>query len=414
MELHAVQDQQIEDFFHGGDSNIVVTGGFCSDGCDKREDNRLNESMPAAPSNRRAVIVEDNADIRRLLAQIVADQGFTVAEAENGRDGIELVRNGGADLITLDLNLPDLDGIEVCRQVRTFSDAYILMITARAEEMDRLSGLNTGADDYISKPFSPRELQARIGALFRRPRSQPVEAKPSEDQERAAEVQRSLLPAEPLRLQGYEIGGRCRPSRSVGGDFFDWCATENGLQLTVADAMGKGMGAALIAATVRAVLRASNGHPDIAPAFHAASQALESDLAQSDSFVTIFHARLDAGNSTVDYVDAGHGLGLHIYDGGLRRLPSGGPPVGAIPGSTWAASRLLLEPGESLLVLSDGLLDAFDSVDAAMDAVAAVASSGDDARDVCDAVLDLAGAAVADDITAVMLRRCPANSPVPS
>lgn len=366
--------------------------------------------MPAVLTNRRAVIVEDNADIRRLLAQIVADQGFTVVEAETGRDGLDLIRAGGADLITLDLNLPDLDGIEVCRQVRTFSDAYILMITARADEVDRLSGLDTGADDYISKPFSPRELQARIGALFRRPRSQPVDPVPSADQERAAEVQRSLLPAEPLRLQDYEIGGCCRPTRSVGGDFFDWSATENGVQVTVADAMGKGMGAALIAATVRAVLRSSNRHTDLNRAFEAASQALEWDLAQSSSFVTIFHARLDAGSGSVDYVDAGHGLGLHLYDGGLRRLPSGGPPVGAVPGSTWTAGSLSLAPGDSLLVLSDGLLDAFDSVDAAMDAVADVAAGRDSAQDVCEAVLDLAGSAVADDVTAVMLRRCPVGS----
>ncbi|TJY69539.1 response regulator [Arthrobacter sp. CAU 1506] len=363
--------------------------------------------MPAVPNNRRAVIVEDNADIRRLLVQIVSEQGFTVAEAETGRDGLELIRAGGADLITLDLNLPDLDGIEVCRQVRAFSDAYILMITARVEEVDRLSGLETGADDYISKPFSPRELQARIGALFRRPRSQPVDAVPGADQERAAEVQRSLLPGEPLRVQDYDMAGRCRPTRNVGGDFFDWCATDKGLQLTVADAMGKGMGAALIAATVRAVLRSSNRHADLNQAFAAASQALEWDLAQSSSFVTIFHARLDAGSGTVDYVDAGHGLGLHLYDGGLRRLPSGGPPVGAVPGSIWAAGSLLLAPGDSLLVLSDGLLDAFDSVDAAMDAVAGVATVRESPEEVCDAVLELAGTAVADDVTAVMLRRCP-------
>ncbi|MET1153521.1 SpoIIE family protein phosphatase [Arthrobacter sp.] len=363
--------------------------------------------MPAVLTNRRAVIVEDNADIRRLLTQIVADQGFTVVEAATGRDGLELIRAGGADLITLDLNLPDLDGIEVCRQVRTFSDAYILVITARADEADRLSGLDTGADDYISKPFSPRELQARIGALFRRPRSQPVAAVPSADQERAAEVQRSLLPAEPLKLRDYEIGGRCRPTRSVGGDFFDWAATANGLQVTVADAMGKGMGAALIAATVRAVLRSSNRHTDLNRAFEAASQELEWDLAQSSSFVTIFHARLDAGSGSVDYVDAGHGLGLHLYDGGLRRLRSGGPPVGAVPGSNWTAGSLLLAPGDSLLVLSDGLLDAFESVDGAMDAVADVAAVRDSPQDVCDAVLDLAGTTLADDVTAVMLHRCP-------
>ncbi|NKX52936.1 SpoIIE family protein phosphatase, partial [Arthrobacter deserti] len=167
------------------------------------------------------------------------------------------------------------------------------------------SGLETGADDYISKPFSPRELQARIAALFRRPRTQPSGAAGADEQERAGQVQRSLLPSEPLRLGEYEIAGRCRPTRNVGGDFFDWYASEGGLQLTVADAMGKGMGAALIAATVRAVLRSSARHPDVTRAFQSASRAMEEDLDQASSFVTIFHARLDSRHGRLEYVDAG-------------------------------------------------------------------------------------------------------------
>jgi sigma-B regulation protein RsbU (phosphoserine phosphatase) len=364
--------------------------------------------MPAAQDHRRAVIVEDNEDIRSLLVQIVTAQGFTVAEAESGREGLELVR-AGADLITLDLNLPDVDGIELCRQIREFSDAYILMITARVDEIDRLSGLETGADDYISKPFSPRELQARISALFRRPRTQPPAPGPGpghEEQDRAAEVQRSLLPGEPLRLEEYELGGSCRPTRNVGGDFFDWYLSEGGLQLTVADAMGKGMGAALIAATVRAVMRSAAKNPDLDQAFALASRTLEDDLEQSSSFATIFHARLDARQAVLSYVDAGHGLGLHIHDGAVRRLPSGGPPVGAVPGALWTSGAVPLAPGDSLMVVSDGLLDAYDSVDAAVEAVAAAVVAHTSPQDACEAVLALAsGDAVTDDVTAVMIHR---------
>lgn len=365
--------------------------------------------MPAAHTNRRAVIIEDNDDIRGLLVQIVRSQGFTVVEAATGFDGLELVRSGDADLITLDLNLPDVDGVEVCRQIREFSDAYLLMVTARVDEIDRLTGLETGADDYISKPFSPRELQARISALFRRPRTQPAGAAPgpgAEELAHAAEVQRSLLPAETIQIAGYDIGGRCRPTRSVGGDFFDWYADEEGLQLTVADAMGKGMGAALIAATVRAVLRSSAKQPALGTAFRAASRTLEKDLEQSASFVTIFHARLHAEQGMLRYVDAGHGLGLHVHNGGLSRLPSSGPPVGAVPDTDWASGSVMLAPGDALIVVSDGLLDAFDSVDAAMAAVAGVVAAHASPQDACDAVLELAsGHAVTDDVTAVMVRR---------
>lgn len=368
--------------------------------------------MTPSPQGRRAVVIEDHDDIRNLLAQTIGMRGFAVTTAATGREGLEAVRRNGADLITLDLNLPDLDGMEVCRRVREFSDAYLLMVTARPGEIDRLEGLELGADDYISKPFSPRELQARIEAMFRRPRARAEQAD-AEELRRAAEVQRSLLPSAAPVVAGYDVAGACRPSRSVGGDFFDWYATEGGLQVSLADAMGKGMGAALIAATVRAVLRSAAGQPDMERAFRDTCRHLENDLDHSGSFVTLFHARLDTARGVVDYVDAGHGLGLHVHADGVARLRPGGPPVGAVPGTSWTPGRFALAPGDALVVVSDGLLDAYEDVDQAVHAVAEATSRGADARAVCAAVLDLArGAAPAadgpgDDVTAVVLRRLP-------
>ncbi|NUP73642.1 MAG: response regulator transcription factor [Sinomonas sp.] len=120
--------------------------------------------------NRRAVVVEDDADMRMLLVRTLQRHGFDVAEADTGADGLRLVREHSPDVVTLDLNLPDLDGTEVCRRLREFSNAYVVMITGRADEIDELTGLQIGADDYISKPFSPRTVQARIEAMLRRPR----------------------------------------------------------------------------------------------------------------------------------------------------------------------------------------------------------------------------------------------------
>lgn len=118
----------------------------------------------------RAVVVEDDLDIRELLAHVLRARDLDVECAATGQEGVALVRAHDPDLITLDLTLPDLDGVEVCRQVRSFSDAYIMMITGRVEEADRLAGLDVGADDYLTKPVSPREVQARAAALLRRPR----------------------------------------------------------------------------------------------------------------------------------------------------------------------------------------------------------------------------------------------------
>jgi DNA-binding response OmpR family regulator len=127
--------------------------------------------MSVPSPQRTALIVEDDPDIRELLATTLRMNGFAIIEAATGHEGLVALSEHRPDLVTLDLNLPDLDGVEVCRQCRAVSDAYIVMVTARQEEIDRLVGLETGADDFIGKPFSPRELSARVTAMFRRPRT---------------------------------------------------------------------------------------------------------------------------------------------------------------------------------------------------------------------------------------------------
>jgi len=127
--------------------------------------------MTTAPALRRAaLVVEDAPDICLLLCETLRQAGFEATGAETGARALELALSLSPDLITLDLTLPDIDGIEVCRRLRAISNAYIIVLTARDEEADRLVGLEVGADDYMVKPFSPRELRARIRAMFRRPR----------------------------------------------------------------------------------------------------------------------------------------------------------------------------------------------------------------------------------------------------
>lgn len=359
------------------------------------------------PDLRRAVVIEDDPDIRNLLIRILTRQGFHVTAAASGLSGIEAVRAGNPDLITLDLNLPDMDGQEVCKRLRGFSEAFIIMLTARDDELDKLTGLDNGADEYLNKPFSPRELQARINALFRRKRTPPADPAAQNELDRAAHVQQSLLPREEVQLAGYEIAGAFRPSHSVGGDFYDWYETPEGLHLTFADAMGKGMGAALIAATVRAVMRSVRHEPDLGTAFKAAGRSITSDLALSGSFTTLFHARLDSGSGNVSYVDAGHGLALHVKaNGTVQRLPPSGPPVGAWPDAAWSAAYLTLAPGDSLVVVSDGVQEAFPTLEDFTQALQHATSRQSGAEQACAAVMRLAPAESAqDDVTAVVIRR---------
>ena len=125
------------------------------------------------------LIVDDEQSIRNLVRSYLEADGFSVLEAEDGEQAVDLVRDQAPDLVVLDVAMPTLDGIEALRQIRSFSEVYVVMLTARAEEVDKLIGLSVGADDYLTKPFSPRELVARIKAVLRRHRDS---TKPADSQ----------------------------------------------------------------------------------------------------------------------------------------------------------------------------------------------------------------------------------------
>jgi DNA-binding response OmpR family regulator len=120
----------------------------------------------------RALIVEDEENLVRLLRGYLEREGFEVSEARDGLAALEAAREVIPDVVVLDWMLPKLDGMDVLRELRRFSDAYVIVLTARVEEVDRIVGLSTGADDYLTKPFSPGELVARIRAMLRRPRGE--------------------------------------------------------------------------------------------------------------------------------------------------------------------------------------------------------------------------------------------------
>ncbi|HEX5331464.1 MAG TPA: response regulator transcription factor [Cellulomonas sp.] len=130
----------------------------------------MTSTAAAGIAAHRALVVDDEEPLARLVAGYLERDGFEVHVAFNGLDALELARTVDPDVVVLDLGLPGMDGVEVCRELRTFSDCYVVMLTARADEVDTLIGLAVGADDYVTKPFSPRELTARVGVMLRRPR----------------------------------------------------------------------------------------------------------------------------------------------------------------------------------------------------------------------------------------------------
>jgi DNA-binding response OmpR family regulator len=130
-------------------------------------------------SNERIAVIEDDADLSFTIRLNLEREGCAVTAFLNGHEGLEAVQHGGYDFLILDLNLPDLDGFTICRELRrnaATAKLPILMLTARASEQDRVMGLELGADDYLVKPFSVRELLARVAAILRRAGAEPVEA----------------------------------------------------------------------------------------------------------------------------------------------------------------------------------------------------------------------------------------------
>lgn len=119
----------------------------------------------------KVLVVEDEEPLAKVVAAYIHRENFLVDIAHNGPGAVELAKKIKPDLVVLDVMLPGFDGLEVCRQLRTFTDCYIIMLTARSDEIDKVVGLSVGADDYLVKPFSPRELIARIQAMLRRPRT---------------------------------------------------------------------------------------------------------------------------------------------------------------------------------------------------------------------------------------------------
>jgi len=131
--------------------------------------------MPAndtsAPQALKILIVEDDEQLAASIRTLLERESFEVAVCHDAESGLERARALPADLVVMDVNLPGIDGVEACRQLRTFSDAYVIMLTGLDTETDRVIGLSVGADDYMAKPYSARELVARIRALQRRPRA---------------------------------------------------------------------------------------------------------------------------------------------------------------------------------------------------------------------------------------------------
>ena len=226
------------------------------------------------------------------------------------------------------------------------------------------------------------------------------------DQKRAADVQRALTPRY-IEVPGFEIVGASTPARAVGGDFFDWHHSADGVAITICDVMGKGVGAALIAATARAALRATQPSMEVEEAVGMAASILDEDLSGTDSFATLFHANVNQESGVVKYIDAGHGLTLIVHpDGSYDRLAHDDLPLGAQLEHEWTRHETVLNPGDTLISFSDGVLDLFDGGFGSFDSVAALVTRSSSAADAVSILTSMAeDDPDSDDVVVLAVRR---------
>lgn len=136
----------------------------------------MDKDVTAPAQELRALLVDDEVPLCDVVASYLKREMFAVHVAYDGHSALDMAREVDPDVVILDIGLPGVDGFEVCRRLRVFSDAYVVMLTARDTDVDTIVGLSVGADDYVTKPFSPRELMARVQAMLRRPRRTPAPA----------------------------------------------------------------------------------------------------------------------------------------------------------------------------------------------------------------------------------------------
>jgi len=170
----------------------------------------------------RILIVEDEPKLAALEADYLRSQGYDTHTIADGNEVVVWVRANAPDLILLDLMLPGRDGLEICRELRTFTDVPIVMVTARVEEIDRLVGLDLGADDYVCKPFSIRELVARVRAILRRPRTAPTGLSVDEHRATLDGRELDLTPVELRLLRALAASpGRVFPRERLLGQLYE-------------------------------------------------------------------------------------------------------------------------------------------------------------------------------------------------
>ena len=324
------------------------------------------------------LIVDDDLDILELLKMNLEPEGYNIQTASDGEKAVQSACMNPPDLILLDVMMPHKDGLEVIAELKDIDhtkNVPVILITARGQTEDKVQGLDTGADDYITKPFDLREVTARVEAVLGRtrpikyinPLMHAMGDKFSEEGlqqlaghlQAAAAIQKKLLPDQAPNFEGFDIATLLQSSTSVSGDFYDFIPlNETQIGLVLGDVKGNGIPAALLMVMIRTALRLLCHEEDSPASILKRINDLVVRDTEADLFATIVYGILDIENSTFTYSNGGHCYPFHWKNTHkMEVLKTGGMLIGAFEEATFVSDTCSLSPGDVLVFYTDGITE---------------------------------------------------------
>jgi serine phosphatase RsbU (regulator of sigma subunit) len=319
------------------------------------------------------LVVDDDATSRKILARTLTSSGYECREAANGIEGLEIIHGEPFSLLLLDFDMPEIDGAEVLRRLRTDKDPGIaqmpaIMLTGHGGEESEVRCLSAGADDFVTKPINPAVLRARIETQLRlRSMRQQLQKQNNEleawrknlerDLAAARLTQQSLIPPRPPRIAGWQVATCYRPVIQVGGDIYGWLRMTDGRTLFwIADATGHGAAAALLTTLAKLLFHHGSGEHQAPVAIMQAVNADFRSIFGARSFMTAMCVALDPKTGRASIAGAGHPPLLILRSDGTRELiESCAPPLGLAEQKQFVKSIVNLAPGDSFVLYTDGL-----------------------------------------------------------
>ncbi|MBW4522360.1 MAG: SpoIIE family protein phosphatase [Scytolyngbya sp. HA4215-MV1] len=324
------------------------------------------------------LIIDDDPVMQVILKKKLQEQGYEVILARSGIEGIDLAEKHQPALIICDWQMQEMDGLEVCRRIkadRTLSQSFFILLTARSDVEDRIQGLDTGADDFLSKPVEISELKARVRAglrLYQSNQKLQVLAQDLQLQKQAleselaeaAEYVRSLLP-KPITGK-INIDSRFLPSRHLGGDCFDYYWLDpDYLLIYLLDVSGHGLSSALPSVTMFNLLRSQSlsganfYQPD--QVLRVLNEFFQMDN-QNNQYFTIWYGVYNRQKRSLSYSSAGHPPAILLSSAApetlkVQKLKTRGTPIGMMPNSKYSTESCEIEAGSTLYVFSDGIYE---------------------------------------------------------